>query len=256
MTTEVPKFARPQLRQPRLAEMIAGVLRERILSGEIPPGPNLPKQSDLLEEFNVSLPSLREALRILESEGLVTVLRGKNGGGVVHKPQEDNAAQMLGMVLQSRNVRVSDLVAALRALEPLCAVFCAQRPDRGEVVLPRLRELHEETLSLADDPIAFTRVSRKFHEVLIEHCGNQTLILMVGTLESLWSARLEPWEKIEHPDNYDTKVRDRGIEAHAKIMAAIESGKHEDLYKICSAHLEDSLFYQMDETTEVLVRAM
>ncbi|HRE03853.1 MAG TPA: GntR family transcriptional regulator, partial [Ilumatobacteraceae bacterium] len=69
--------AKMHLRQPRLAEMVADVLRQRILSGELGDGSIIGKQEELIEEFNVSKPSIREALRILETEGLISVQRGK-----------------------------------------------------------------------------------------------------------------------------------------------------------------------------------
>ena len=58
-----------RLRQPRLAEMVAEGLRERILSGELADGSMLPKQDDLLAEFRVSPPSIREALRVWRPRG-------------------------------------------------------------------------------------------------------------------------------------------------------------------------------------------
>src|SRR5512141_1942510 len=73
-----------QYKQPRLAEMIANDLRNRILNGEIADGEMLPRQEELLEAFRVSMPSLRGALQILETERLITVLRGSVGGAVVH----------------------------------------------------------------------------------------------------------------------------------------------------------------------------
>ena len=81
--------------------MVAGALRTRILSGELADGAMLPKQDELLEEFGVSLPPIREALRILETEGLITVQRGNVGGAVVHAPQESKVVYMMGLVLQS-----------------------------------------------------------------------------------------------------------------------------------------------------------
>src|SRR6185437_7074718 len=62
---------RRQFVQPRVAQMVADVLRTRIVDGELPDGSLLPKQDDLIDEFQVSRPSFREALRILESEGLI-----------------------------------------------------------------------------------------------------------------------------------------------------------------------------------------
>ena len=139
MLNEADLGPRQQLRQPRLAEMVAAALRKRIVSGAIEDGGMLPKQEDLMAEFGISLPPMREALRILETEGLITVRRGNTGGAVVHQPQAAKAAYMLGLVLESRDVPVHDVLSALRRLEPVCAAACAAREDRAETVLPRLR---------------------------------------------------------------------------------------------------------------------
>src|SRR4051794_13103182 len=101
---DFPFSLKQQLRQPRLAEMVAAVLRDRIVSGELEDGAMLPKQEDLLAEFRISPPPMREALRILETEGLITVRRGNTGGAIVHRPQPGKAAYMMGLVLQSRAV--------------------------------------------------------------------------------------------------------------------------------------------------------
>jgi DNA-binding FadR family transcriptional regulator len=76
--------------QRRIAETVAAELRQRILVG--PPAQHLPTQDQLVKEFGVSYPSVREALRILETEGLVTVRRGSVGGAEVHRPDQSSAA--------------------------------------------------------------------------------------------------------------------------------------------------------------------
>src|SRR3954469_25717857 len=119
-----------RVRSPAVAEIIADRLRQRIVEGELQDGDLLPKQEELLAEFGVSKPSVREALRILETEGLVSVRRGKLGGAVVHGPHANNAAYVLELVLRSKGVAVDDVAAALRHLEPVCAALCAARPDR------------------------------------------------------------------------------------------------------------------------------
>ena len=241
---------RNPIRQPRLADMVAAEIRERIVDGDLEPGESLPKQEDLLAEFSVSLPSLREAMRILESEGLITVRRGKTGGALVHGPQADNAAQMLGLVLQSRHVRLNDLAVAIRALEPTCAMLCAQRPDRSEVVVRPLRALHERTLEVWDDPIEFTQRSRLFHEKIISACGNQTLILIVGALEHIWSSREEAWQEIREAKH---DIRERGIEAHADIIDAIDRGDAMGVHQRISSHLEASTYYAVEGEAGVRV---
>jgi len=184
---------RTQLRQPRLADMVASVLRERIVNGELGDGDLLPKQDELLEEFRISRPSLREALRILESEGLLTVRRGNVGGSVVEAPNAESSAYMFGLVLQSRRGTVADLADAIRHIEPITASLCAERADRADAVIPQLRANIAECEAAIDDGPQFTVLSRGFHEELVAACGNQTLILMVGALESLWSEQERRW---------------------------------------------------------------
>ena len=124
--------ARRRLSARRTAEIVADELRRQIIDGELSDGDLLPRQEILVEQFNVSLVSLREALRILETEGLVSVRRGNRGGAVVHAPAKASAAYMLGLLLQSDYVPLADLGTALQELDPMCAALAAQarRPRR------------------------------------------------------------------------------------------------------------------------------
>src|ERR687892_2606249 len=90
-----------QLSQPRVAEMVADILRARIVDGEMADGDLLPKQDDLLDEFRVSRPSIREAMRILETEGLISVRRGNIGGAEGHPPKAGKAPYLFGVGVQS-----------------------------------------------------------------------------------------------------------------------------------------------------------
>ena len=241
-----------QIHQPRLAEMVADVLRERIITGRLKDGDGLPRQEDLLAEFNVSRPSLREALRILESEGLITVRRGNLGGAVVHAPRAGNAAYAVGLVLQSKGVPMIDLRDALKSIEPVCAGLCAAREDRHEAVLPKLRELHERVVAAVDDEVEFTLAARRFHEQLVASCGNQTLILIVGALESLWSSREEAWARDASQAGAfpDAKRRQSGIKAHERILKSIEDGDVDRVQRQARVHLESSMLYAITSDIE------
>lgn len=234
-----------QLRQPRLAEMVASMLRDRILRGELKDGDALPAQDELLREFQVSKPSLREALGILEAEGVITVQRGNRGGAVVHVPTAANAAYMIGLVMQFRGVPYSDVGEALKRLEPVCVALCATREDRAAEVLPQLRLIHEQTLAAVDDEVEFTRITRRFHEALVQLCGNQTLILIAGTLESLWSSQEQAWaaEALEAGDFPDVARRETGIRAHERIMRLIEQGEADQLEAFARLHLDNTMRY-------------
>ena len=240
------------LHQPRLAEMVADILRERIVSGQLQDGASLPRQEDLLQEFRVSRPSLREALRILESEGLVTIHRGNLGGATVHVPRVGNAAYSVGLVLQSRGVQLADVRNALQAIEPVCAGLCAARDDRHEEVLPQLRLLHEEALAAVNDPLEFTAASRRFHEGLVQSCGNETLKLVVGALESLWTTREEAWARdADQSGGFpDPRRRLTGTRAHERILKYVADGDVGRVQRQVRLHLESSLVYALDGETD------
>ncbi len=230
----------PPLRAQRIAEIVADELRSRILSGQLADGDRLPKEDDLRIEFPVAKTSLREAMRILETEGLVTVLRGKRGGVVVHTPKAANAAYTLGLVLATQKVALADLGSAVRQLEPLCAAMCAQRTDREQAVVPRLRTALRNMQAAVGESLRFTLESRAFHEDLVALCGNRTIILMVGALEALWSAQVtdQVTDETRRGFNRGTASRAEAVEEHRRILECIEAGDAAGAAAAVRAHLE------------------
>jgi GntR family transcriptional repressor for pyruvate dehydrogenase complex len=225
--------------QLRMAELVASALRDRILAGGIGDGSSLPKQDELVAEFGVSYPSVREALRILETEGFITVRRGNVGGAIVHAPDIGTAGYALGLTLQAMQVRVPDLGVALATLEPLCASHCAQRSDRGRAVVPQLEKLLAESDRCLDDGAAFTRASREFHDTLVGFEPNATLRVVVKSLTSLWSVQEEAWADAQisrgaYPSRADCTVAQR---AHERLVKSIAEGDADEAARIAQEHL-------------------
>jgi DNA-binding FadR family transcriptional regulator len=216
-----------------VAELVAERLRERIVSGQVRPGDVLPKQEDLLSEFGVSKPSLREALRILETEGLVWVRRGKHGGTVVQQPHVDSTAHGIELALRARGVSPSEVAQALRHLEPVCAGLCAARPDRAEAVVPRLQAAHEAVVAVVDNVPEYSARARAFHAELVACCGDDTIALVLGALERICSADTAAWAEQVSAGSAtaarkapiaDADYRRAGVEAHATIIERIAAG--------------------------------
>lgn len=227
------------IRQPRVAELVAERLRERILSGELQDGASLPKQDALIAEFGVGPPSLREAMRILETEGLVRVRRGNVGGAVVSVPRPESMASMLAMVLESRRTPIDDVGASLGDLEALAAAMAARRPDRAELVAT-LRARIEASRS-APDTDTYVAVARAFHEDLVAGCGSETLRIVMGAVESVWSAHVEALtRRTGQVDAFeDPAFRERSIAAHVAITDAIERGDADAASRLLDEHMHD-----------------
>ncbi|MDB5396991.1 MAG: hypothetical protein JWM91_4497 [Rhodospirillales bacterium] len=243
-STDLPTEKKKRLRLPRVAEIVAEGLRARILSGALADGAMLPKQSDLLAEFGVTLPAIREAFSILETEGLITVRRGNVGGAVVHRPQPSKAAYMLGLVMQSNAVRLEQVMDAIRYLEPACAAACASRSDREETIVPRLRAIIDESYKAIDDTQCHIRFALQFHIELVAGCGNPAMSLVVGALKSIWSAHV-----VEHgggaaaPPNSGTirTARMKAIEEHENLYRCIVAGDSAGAEKAARDHFPEAL---------------
>lgn len=231
-----------QLRQPRLAEIIAAKLRDDILTGKLAEGDVIPRQDQLLREFRTSLPALREALRILENDGLISVRRGNVGGAVVHLPSPDRVAAITSMVLQSRRATPDDVSDTLARIEPICAGMCAARPDRAVTVVPHLQEVVDAQEAAFDDIAQWNAGARRFHEELVKRCGSETMIVMIGALEVIWSAHESAvWEETGGGDTEGTALAQRtrraALRDHAKLVALIAAGEQERAVSLAAAHL-------------------
>jgi GntR family transcriptional regulator, transcriptional repressor for pyruvate dehydrogenase complex len=179
---------------PRAADVVADRIRELIVTGALADGERLPSLDSLLDEFGISGPTMREALRMLESEGLITVQRGKVGGAIVHRPSYTAAASTMALVLRSHNTEVADVARSLEVLERQCAVLCARRPDRARAVVPALRVLNETARSLvAAEELTFTEAMTAFHEELMRGCGLATLALATRAVGAIWLVSVRQW---------------------------------------------------------------
>ncbi|ULE32492.1 FadR/GntR family transcriptional regulator [Mycobacterium sp. IDR2000157661] len=250
--------ARRRLGARRTAEIIADELRRQIIDGELADGDLLPRQEILVEQFNVSLVSLREALRILETEGLVSVRRGNRGGAVVHAPAKASAAYMLGLLLQSDYVPLADLGTALQELDPMCAALAARRPDRAETLIPRLKELNDEMAEHIEDGARFTEIGGQFHDEIVRGCGNHTMIAVVGSLETLWTGHLNWWAaesaaKGEYPAMGKRRI---ALGVHQKITEAIAAGDAERARKLAARHVADTQTYLLAGDPEQRIVAL
>ena len=215
---------RPERQLPReKPQQIADEIRQLIVSGELGEGDSLGHEPDLVERFGVSRPSLREALRILEAEGLISVVRGVLGGVVVHQPDQRMTARTAALVLQARNVPLADVYDARRLLEPAAVrVVASSRGRRGAAA--ELRRLIGEQEKVIEDPEAFGRANARFHERLVELAGNQTLAIVAEMLNEI-VARAVTAVSQAGPEIDSLSTRRRGIRSQVRLVVLVEAGE-------------------------------
>jgi GntR family transcriptional regulator, transcriptional repressor for pyruvate dehydrogenase complex len=217
------------VRVPKTAELIAGQLRSRIVRGEVGEGDSLPPEGELMAQFGVSRPTLREAFRILEHEALITIHRGARGGARVHAPKSDVAARHAGLVLQYRGATLADVFEARAIVEAPAASMLASRRDRGAAAKRLERNLAEQE----KDPSSPWR-GPEFHRLVVELTGSQTLLLLTTMLEYIQEGAART--ALERQPS-DVRLARRGLEAHRQLIASIRAGDGDEAEEAWRRHL-------------------
>lgn len=244
-------------RVPKTAELVARDLRSKIVRGELKDGDTLPSEGELVTRYSVSRPTLREALRILESEALLTVTRGSRGGPRVHLPDPRLAARHFGLVLQSRNTTLAEIYGARLLIEPSCVHLVAGTVRRSAVAaLSAIIDQERATLA-ANDEAQYARASARFHRALIELTGNGPLILLMSMLTHIYESHISTTALAANVQRFDSASRTRGLKAHEKLVGLIEAGDGDAAETFWRKHLEsiDKLIrenYAVDRPIDLL----
>lgn len=204
-------------------QQVADELRLRIIAGELDEGDSIGNEAELIEQFGVSRPSLREALRILETEGLISVVRGVSGGVVVHRPDQRHTARTAALVLQARDVSLADVFEARTIIEPSAARLVAASRGRRRAAA-RLRSLIDDQRACLDDPEAFGSANARFHAELVALAGNDTLTIVAEMLHEVVARAVTAVSRSEGDDDA-VGTRRRGLRSQERLVELIEEGE-------------------------------
>ncbi|WP_280490058.1 FadR/GntR family transcriptional regulator [Nocardia carnea] len=247
------------VRTPKVAEQIAQRLRGRIVRGELEPGTMLEPEKQLLDEFGVSRPTVREALRILENEGLIVVLTGARGGARVQTPDLTVAARQIGYFLQIHGTTLEDLLDARAEFEPVCVRLLAERHTAKslrelEYRLDRLREVLEAGLESEDAFVAWVGLTREFHELIADHCGNNTLAAMARAVGELQDAHRRRSLRSVNYRPSSPEVGPALIADYAELLELVRAGRGHDAQEHWRGHLLRSadVTYRSQDRTDVV----
>src|SRR5689334_25133965 len=113
------------LQVPKSSDVLADDLRERILRGDFPEDTALPPERELVVQTRMSRTTVREALRILEVQGLIRIRAGRSGGAFVQQPGGESVASSLDLLIRGRHLRLASVHETREAVEPSCARLAA-----------------------------------------------------------------------------------------------------------------------------------
>jgi GntR family transcriptional regulator, transcriptional repressor for pyruvate dehydrogenase complex len=209
--------------------MLADALRARILTRDLRPGDRLPIEPELAEQYGVSRSTVREALRVLASQGLVSTSRGVQGGSFVTCPEPAQISEYLhaslSLLAESQNAGVEALLEARDMLEVPAAGLAAVRRTADEL---------EELRATLYDPAKETlerriQLAREFHEIVLRMAGSPIVESLSGPIFRVL------YERIVHrvPAGGSTVEGD-----HQVIFDAIAAGDAEAARAEMQLHLQ------------------
>lgn len=230
-----------RIRVPKTSEIVADKIRAQIVRGELAEGGFLPPEGVLMETLGISRPTLREAFRILEAEGLISVVRGSRTGARVHKPSVELVSRYAGYVLESQGTTIADLYQARLAIEPTVVRWLATDPTPS-----RTEELHAVLRDMAamldeDRWDEFIEAVETFHQTLVRACGLKSLIFLSRMLLNLAGSHQRDYQR-RHPQMREDRRKSlrAGLRSYEKVVALIDAGKVEEAVAHWRLHLNNA----------------
>jgi GntR family transcriptional regulator, transcriptional repressor for pyruvate dehydrogenase complex len=214
--------------RPRAFQAIVDQVRTDIFGQRLRPGDRLPSEPLLAEQFGVSRTGVREALRVLELQGLVEVRHGYAGGAFVAVPSPTPLVGALEDSLRTGQVAANELYQARLVVEPAIARLAVERDAAALAAALRDNMAHTERALAANEPVS--ALNREFHRLIAAHADNRVLALMMQALQEMLASQDE-----RYPNAPEVS---RGVLAeHQQLLAAIQAGDAAAAESLMRGHL-------------------
>lgn len=219
----------PKIKRDRVFEQVSNEIKEQIASGVLKPGDRLPPESELAKNFNVSRQTIREAMRILELSGFLSIKRGGKGGPIVENTISHQVSKALAEAIQMGPASFDDFVLAWREIEKAILIQVVKNADEEDI-----KALNETILSAAAELKKGTpifRSIRKFHQNIAKASKNHIFELLIESIMVVYAeflSRLEP----------DPKRARKVLNNHKNLLKAIENKDEDKVISYFEAHLD------------------
>lgn len=229
-TNAAPAVGRVQV--PKASDLLASRVREQILSGVFSEGRPLPNERDLAVETGLGRGTIREALRILENQGLIAIRTGRNGGAVVRRPGRSSVEDSIGTFIRGQQLRLEALLETRVAVEPAAARYAAMHRTNDDLARLKVIQAELESAVAARDLPKYLRTNVDWHLAVVHASHNELLIAFMTAIAEAVHAATEA-------DNFNSdEVRRATLHAHERITDAIVSGDAEAAGRRMARHVD------------------
>ncbi|MGV7223263.1 MAG: FadR/GntR family transcriptional regulator [Nitrospinales bacterium] len=227
-----------------LARQISDNLQTAIFNGDVRADERLPSEHELAEKFEVSRPTIREALKILAARNLTRSRRGPSGGTFVKKPTREEVQEIISntttMLINSGELDFQSFHEARYEFETFCCRLAAER--RKPEHLTKMKDECEIQKNPTTKHEDFCHSDVRFHRNIVDATGNPLLRLIIDPV-------FDALQPIFNMAIYRYRNRDKIVSQHKQILAAIKSHEADKAVKVMVEQLDD-LNEQMNKAHE------
>ena len=230
-------------RPPKAAMLVAQRIMRDVIAGRLEPGDLLLPERTMLEKYRTGRGTLREALRLLEFQGVIALKPGPRGGPVLQDPDASHLASTLVLLLQLKQAPFRGIVEVRTALEPVTGRLAAER-----IAADALAELAGTIDQMRDDLAdqdRFLAANRRFHEIVAWSSGNPLFAYIVDSLLDIMDGTVMG---IDYPAPRRAAI----LQAHAEIFQALEARDPQVSEDRMRAHIDQYAEYAEHKFPELL----
>ncbi|MEJ2098572.1 MAG: GntR family transcriptional regulator [Desulfobacterales bacterium] len=165
------------IKSPRTFEEVSNRIKKLIFDGVFKPGDKLPPEIEIAQQFNVGRQSIREALRILELSGFITIQKGGGGGAIIKDTISNTISELFLDAFQLERITIEELTIARFEIEKIVLKYTIENADKSDIEslqqnIQAAREKIENNNPAVDENI-------RFHKLLARASKNQLFVIVV-----------------------------------------------------------------------------
>ncbi|MCG7624606.1 FadR/GntR family transcriptional regulator [Epibacterium sp. Ofav1-8] len=230
-----PTRARGQPRRSRPVR-VADEIKTWVVERDLQQGDKLPNETEMISLFGVSKGTVREAMRILEAQGLILTRTGPGGGSFVDKVSAERARSLLANYFYFQNLSIADIYQMRRALEPeLAASLAGTLSEEQLAEMEALAARYPEPAQSAEEEKEQHIASLDFHARLAEFSGNALLGFVISFMARVLTD-MTIYRKLYEPPNHE--LWRRGREHQMRLVEALRHGNGDEARRIMASHMQ------------------
>lgn len=214
---------------PKASDVLAARLRELIVQGRFAPGDFLPPERDLVMESALSRTSVRDALRVLEAEGLISTKAGRAGGSMVTLPGRQSVSRSVELFVRTHGISLDSLLECRVAVEPTLARLAARK--RTAAQLAEITAIHSQFVASVDNVPLYKRINLDWHLAIARSSGNEPLTALMEAIS------MPIRDAMDYQHVTTSELRSAAVKAHTVILNAIAAQDEEAAFKRMERHV-------------------